>query len=216
MSAPAQSPASRSMARTNPSGRTPTRALREQTYRDCRRYSAGHLDPRQQQGERVPLPVRASWTLVLLQHQNPRRLRSCGQYHRHSRISDASRTPTFSEPKSATSSLTISPGPSAGTIPSLACDFNYLPIDATFTVNYGGVYDFGTFSASSLGFTDLPDPTDPTGQKTIKFPDLSPVQSYGAGCLATLCAGPGQSHTIHFPTSRWACSGRIPGTCART
>ena len=73
-------------------------------------------------------------------------------------------------------------------------DFNYLPIDATFTVNYGGVYDFGTFAASSLGFTDLPDPTDPTGQKTIKFPDLSPVQSYGAGLPGSYVQGLGSPH----------------------
>ena len=26
-------------------------------------------------------------------------------------------------------------------------DFNYIPITATFTVNYGGVYDFGSFAA---------------------------------------------------------------------
>ena len=26
-------------------------------------------------------------------------------------------------------------------------DFNYIPLTATFTVNYGGVYDFGAFSA---------------------------------------------------------------------
>ena len=29
-------------------------------------------------------------------------------------------------------------------------DFNYIPIKATFTVNYGGVYDFGTFSSSAF------------------------------------------------------------------
>ena len=29
-------------------------------------------------------------------------------------------------------------------------DFNYIPLKAIFTVNYGGVYDFGTFSASNL------------------------------------------------------------------
>ncbi len=33
-------------------------------------------------------------------------------------------------------------------------DFNYLPLTATFTVNYGGVYDFGAFSAASLGFCE--------------------------------------------------------------
>src|ERR1700693_5903534 len=31
-------------------------------------------------------------------------------------------------------------------------DVNYLPITAIFTVNYGGVYDFGPFSSSNLGF----------------------------------------------------------------
>ncbi len=43
-------------------------------------------------------------------------------------------------------------------------DFNYLPIHATFTVNYGGVYDFGSIAA-------FPSP----------FPVLNPVQAYGAG-----------------------------------
>jgi len=43
-------------------------------------------------------------------------------------------------------------------------DFNYLPITATFTVNYGGVYDFGSISP-------FPQP----------FPSLNPVQAYGAG-----------------------------------
>ena len=43
-------------------------------------------------------------------------------------------------------------------------DINYLPLSATFTVNYGGVYDFGSFAA-------FPSP----------FPTLNPVQAYGAG-----------------------------------
>jgi hypothetical protein len=43
-------------------------------------------------------------------------------------------------------------------------DFNYLPIKATFTVNYGGVYDFANVAA-------VPPP----------FPTLNPVQAYGAG-----------------------------------
>ena len=71
-------------------------------------------------------------------------------------------------------------------------DFNYLPLDATFTVNYGGVYDFGTFSAANLGFSDLPDPTNPGG--TIPFPDLSPVQSYGAGLPGSFVQGLGSPH----------------------
>ena len=43
-------------------------------------------------------------------------------------------------------------------------DVNYLPLSATFTVNYGGNYDFGNFAA-------FPSP----------FPTLNAVQAYGAG-----------------------------------
>ncbi len=57
-------------------------------------------------------------------------------------------------------------------------DFNYLPVDATFTVNYGGVYDFGSFSAGALGFPS-------------SFPGLSPIQSYGAGLPGDFIQGIG-------------------------
>jgi len=57
-------------------------------------------------------------------------------------------------------------------------DFNYLPLDAIFTVNYGGVYDFGAFSAADLGFPST-------------FPELSPVQAYGAGLPGTFVQGLG-------------------------
>ena len=62
-------------------------------------------------------------------------------------------------------------------------DVNYLPLTAIFTVNYGGVYDFGSFSSSNLGFTS-PIPGTP-------FPDLSPVQSYGAGLPGDFIQGLG-------------------------
>jgi len=62
-------------------------------------------------------------------------------------------------------------------------DVNYLPITAIFTVNYGGVYDFGSFSSSALGFVS-PIPNTP-------FPDLSPVQSYGAGLPGDFIQGIG-------------------------
>jgi hypothetical protein len=52
-------------------------------------------------------------------------------------------------------------------------DFNYLPLTATFSVNYGGNYDFGSFSSAQLGFVS-PIPGD-------AFPVLSAVQAYGAG-----------------------------------
>ncbi len=64
-------------------------------------------------------------------------------------------------------------------------DFNYLPLTAIFTVNYGGVYDFGAFSASSLGFVNPAPGTLPS------FPDLSPVQSYGAGLPGDFIQGIG-------------------------
>ena len=64
-------------------------------------------------------------------------------------------------------------------------DFNYLPLNATFTVNYGGVYDFGTFGASSLGFVN------PNPSALPNFPDLSAVQSYGAGLPGDFIQGIG-------------------------
>jgi hypothetical protein len=64
-------------------------------------------------------------------------------------------------------------------------DLNYLPLTATFTVNYGGVYDFGTFGAASLGFVN----PNPTGLPN--FPDLSPVQAYGAGLPGDFVQGIG-------------------------
>ena len=53
-------------------------------------------------------------------------------------------------------------------------DFNYLPLTATFTVNYGGVYNFGTQSL-------FPAP----------FPQFNPVQSYGLGMPSTFIQGLG-------------------------
>ncbi len=59
----------------------------------------------------------------------------------------------------------------------LGADFNYIPLKAIFTVNYGGVYDFGSFKAANLGFAG--------------FPDLSPVQAYGAGLPSVYVQGLG-------------------------
>ncbi|HXJ85997.1 MAG TPA: carboxypeptidase regulatory-like domain-containing protein [Candidatus Binatia bacterium] len=64
-------------------------------------------------------------------------------------------------------------------------DVNYLPLDAIFTVNYGGVYDFGAFSSATLGFVN-PDP-----QHLPNFPDLNSVQAYGAGLPGDLVQGLG-------------------------
>ena len=64
-------------------------------------------------------------------------------------------------------------------------DFNYLPLNAVFTVNYGGVYDFGNLSSSSLGFVNPAPGTLPD------FPVLSPVQAYGAGIPVDFIQGLG-------------------------
>ena len=60
-------------------------------------------------------------------------------------------------------------------------DVNYLPLTATFTVNYGGVYNIGSFAA-------FPSP----------FPVLNPVQAYGAGLPGNFIQGFGSpSDTFH-------------------
>ncbi len=64
-------------------------------------------------------------------------------------------------------------------------DFNYLPLQATFTVNYGGVYDFGSFSAANLGFSF------PAALNVPSFPSLSAVQAYGAGLPGDFIQGIG-------------------------
>ena len=56
-------------------------------------------------------------------------------------------------------------------------DFDYIPTTATFTVNYGGVYDFGTVAA-------FPSP----------FPVLNAVQAYGAGLPSDFIQGIGNPH----------------------
>jgi hypothetical protein len=53
-------------------------------------------------------------------------------------------------------------------------DFNYIPTSATFTVNYGGVYDFG-----SVGLFPAP------------FPAFNPVQAYGLGIPGDFIQGIG-------------------------
>jgi len=70
-------------------------------------------------------------------------------------------------------------------------DFNYLPLTAIFTVNYGGVYDFGAFSAANLGFVCTPTTVPACPSSVPGFPVLSPVQSYGAGLPGDFIQGLG-------------------------
>jgi hypothetical protein len=61
-------------------------------------------------------------------------------------------------------------------------DFNYLPIDATFTVNYGGVYNFSVLSGL------FPNPCSPI---CPNLPDFSSVQAYGLGIPSYVVQGIG-------------------------
>ncbi|HET7208514.1 MAG TPA: carboxypeptidase regulatory-like domain-containing protein [Terriglobales bacterium] len=70
-------------------------------------------------------------------------------------------------------------------------DFNYIPVTADFTVNYGGVIDFGALSATQLG---LPDLTAAPFNLPFTFPGFSPVQAYGAGLPSTYIQGIGNPH----------------------
>ena len=63
----------------------------------------------------------------------------------------------------------------------LGADVNYLPLKAIFTVNYGGVYDFGGVSAANLGFS-VPG---------LTIPGLSALQAYGAGIPVDFIQGIG-------------------------
>jgi hypothetical protein len=66
-------------------------------------------------------------------------------------------------------------------------DFDYIPTTAIFTVNYGGVYDFGSFSATNLNFP-----------AALGLPPLSAVQAYGAGLPQDFIQGVG-SPSDSFP-----------------
>jgi hypothetical protein len=75
-------------------------------------------------------------------------------------------------------------------------DGNLLPVRADFTVNFGGIYNFG---GQSLGF---PAP----------FPGFSPVQAYGAGIPSNFIQGVGNPHDAFTNTplaAFWQDSWRI-------
>ncbi len=68
-------------------------------------------------------------------------------------------------------------------------DFNYLPIKAIFTVNYGGVYDFGGLSAADVIPSALFSLLPPSIQQSL--PGFSAVQSYGLGIPGDFIQGIG-------------------------
>jgi hypothetical protein len=72
-------------------------------------------------------------------------------------------------------------------------DFNYLPLKADFSVNFGGVYNVGGLSAASLGFPASVDLTA-LGMSKIPVPNFTPVQSYGLGIPSYVVQGVGNPH----------------------
>ena len=64
-------------------------------------------------------------------------------------------------------------------------DFNYIPVEATFTVNYGGVADIGALDAPTVGFSNSCAPICPD------FPGFSGLQAYGLGIPQTFIQGIG-------------------------
>jgi len=87
-------------------------------------------------------------------------------------------------------------------------DFNYIPTKAIFTVNYGGVYDFGALTASQVGFIN------PSPNGLPDFPQISPVQAYGAGIPGDYIQGlgsPSDSFNNYPIGLYWQDSWRIRG-----
>lgn len=70
-------------------------------------------------------------------------------------------------------------------------DFNYLPLQASFTVNYGGVYSFGSLDAATVGFTNLCTANGAPASLCPSFPVFTGLQSYGLGLPSTLVQGIG-------------------------
>ena len=70
-------------------------------------------------------------------------------------------------------------------------DFNYLPISAVFTVNYGGVFDFGPLDSAALGFTNICPQFGVPAASCPSFPGFSPVQTYGLGIPGDMVQGIG-------------------------
>jgi hypothetical protein len=70
-------------------------------------------------------------------------------------------------------------------------DFNYIPLTATFTVNYGGLYNFGGTDPGTLGFTNICSANGLPAALCPTFPGFTPIQSYGLGFPNELVQGYG-------------------------
>jgi hypothetical protein len=71
-------------------------------------------------------------------------------------------------------------------------DGNYLPVQADFTVNFGGLFDFGTQTV----FPGTPPPcvAPDSGDCLPAFPAFSAIQAYGAGIPSAFIQGIGSPH----------------------
>ncbi len=78
-------------------------------------------------------------------------------------------------------------------------DFNYLPLKADFTVNFGGVYNFAPLSPTVLKLPGcIPAPAAPhvcgSNPADLVTPQFSTVQAYGLGIPQTTTQGVGNPH----------------------
>jgi Carboxypeptidase regulatory-like domain/TonB dependent receptor/TonB-dependent Receptor Plug Domain len=63
----------------------------------------------------------------------------------------------------------------------MGVDINHLPISANFTLNFGGLYNFGSISSTALGFPSI-------------APAFNPIQAYGLGLPQVFVQGVGNPH----------------------
>ncbi len=71
-------------------------------------------------------------------------------------------------------------------------DVNRLPLKADFTVNFGGIFNFGSLSAGQLLTDASGNPITSIGN--IAIPGFSPVQAYGLGIPGAFIQGVGNPH----------------------
>jgi len=71
-------------------------------------------------------------------------------------------------------------------------DVNFLPLRADFTVNFGGIYNFGGLSAGQVLQDANGNPI--TSVAGITIPGFSPVQAYGLGIPGAFIQGVGNPH----------------------
>ncbi|PYX52297.1 MAG: hypothetical protein DMG79_01005 [Acidobacteria bacterium] len=105
-------------------------------------------------------------------------------------------------------------------------DFNYVPLKAVFTVNYGGVFDFGPLDAATLGFSNLCVANGLPGTLCPDFPGFTSPQVYGLGIPGDMVQGIGNPSDSFsnkpfglFWQDSWRVSPalrpRLPSSCRR-